>query len=79
MTEKVVKTKVFRFDDINHSKSEVASVIEEARKFAYEKKGEIKAMPGIVSRDSKGEPYYNDPSCFPYYEVTYEESEENWQ
>lgn len=72
----MIKVKVFRFNDINHSKNEVASVIEDAYKFAAEKKGEIKAMPGIVSRDSKGEPYYNDPSCFPYYEVTYEENEE---
>ncbi len=72
----MTKVKVFRFDDIYHSEREVKSVIEDAYRFAAEKKGEIKAIPGIVSRDSKGEPYYNDPSCFPYYEVTYEENEE---
>lgn len=68
-----MKQVIFEFDDLNWSEKEIEHIRKEVEELCAMHSGEIKFDEGKVSYWRSGEPYYNDPSCWPKYVVIWED------
>lgn len=73
MNKTVCKSEEFSFDDLNWSEKEISKIKEEADTLCAKHNGDIELKTGKVSYWKDGSPYYNDPSCWPRYVVSWEE------